>query len=189
MINRKQKEIRFVRGLPLPAWAQPDIEPAFLGVPGAASELVVKSDGHWYAVVAALYRARIEPAELRPALEYLWTCKHGDVENRPISSLRELFEYANFDVSHLPEVVQIYRGTNGVGGVAQARRGFHWTLDLDVARWFAQRFDVGTPLVIGAKVPRSQVVMHCNDRDENEVVVLTAPSRVPGMRVPGISVA
>lgn len=67
----------------------------------------------------------------------------------------------------------LYRGVSG-NGARRHVRGLAWTSDLDVARWFADRFaGFGDPAVYTATVPESAVYvyLHESEREEHEYVV------------------
>ncbi|MGE4337826.1 MAG: hypothetical protein AB7E55_17860 [Pigmentiphaga sp.] len=89
------------------------------------------------------------------------------------------FRYAQLSVpEHLPETVRVWRGTAGIDADA-ARRGLSWSLDRDVACWFAHWLESkGPPLVIMAEVPKGEILMYNNDRDESEVVLARVPTSV-----------
>jgi hypothetical protein len=69
----------------------------------------------------------------------------------------------------LPATVTVWRG--GDVPLARLRRGLAWTLDRDIACWFACRFTPPRPLVVSAAVPRAAILARFTDRDEDEVVV------------------
>jgi hypothetical protein len=77
----------------------------------------------------------------------------------------------------LPEgdPLTVYRGVAG-DGTWRKVRGLSWTLDPDLACWFAcRREDLVNPAVMVATIRRSSVWFYSNGRDEQEVVV--RPSR------------
>ncbi|HWG41297.1 MAG TPA: hypothetical protein VN688_00820 [Gemmataceae bacterium] len=67
------------------------------------------------------------------------------------------------------ETFRLYRGVAGVGRWRRPR-GFSWTLSLDVACWFAVRFDLANPAVMSVEVPRDTVLAYMNDRHEEEIL-------------------
>ena len=84
----------------------------------------------------------------------------------------------------LGDPVRIWRGTTGLT-LEQSLHGIAWTVDRDVACWFAvcywpTRRDVGAPLVITAEVPRSEILAYTDARGEREMVVFTGQRDVPG---------
>jgi hypothetical protein len=60
----------------------------------------------------------------------------------------------------------------------QAVRGYSWTLNRNVACWFAIRFaeENGSALVLTAEVPRKQIMFHSDERSEAEVVCFDIPT-------------
>jgi hypothetical protein len=96
--------------------------------------------------------------------------------NHPIPHRRlaAMFRYA---ACPLPDVigepVRVWRGACGVS-VIQARACFRWTLDRDMACWFAMRFadPARKPLVLAAEVPRGEIVLYTNEREEAEAVLM-----------------
>lgn len=91
-----------------------------------------------------------------------------------------MFRYAQFELPcTLPPVVRAWRGVCGID-VIEARKGYSWTIDRDVACWFACRYasDERKPLVVMAELPKERIAF-CHDEDgEHEVVLITAPKRV-----------
>jgi len=73
----------------------------------------------------------------------------------------------------LPEGdIEIYRGVSGAPRPG-CRSGLSWTLDIERARWFANRFSVlhGNPRVYSATVDSQAVLAFLTGRQEREVVV------------------
>ena len=146
------------------------------GAPTAARSLVVATDNARRGELAVLcWQARIPLHAYRQILSSVWGHDHGYLIHaaRHRRRLRAMFEYAEFPPAHhLPPVITVYRGTAGIP-LCAARRGFSWTLDRQIASWFAVRFagDGRKPLVVKAEVPRERVALYNNDRDEQEVVL------------------
>jgi hypothetical protein len=69
----------------------------------------------------------------------------------------------------LPDEVEIYRG---VGPDAYEDSGISFTLSIERARWFANRFSEDGH-VLTRTVPRAEIVAYLNGRNESEVIVLT----------------
>ena len=124
-------------------------------VPNYMREVVLKA-----AIISKMPRTAF-----REMVEQMWTDR-GHVRMTR-EGTREIFEYADFDVSHLPEKVTLYRGARGKP--TTARKGISWTLDRDVAVWFAMRFARSQPVVLKAEVPRTRIVA-CFDDIERECV-------------------
>jgi len=75
--------------------------------------------------------------------------------------------------------VTVYRGISGQGKQRHIR-GWSWTASLDIACWFALRFQLARPIVMSAIVMPSEI-LHCtNERGEMEFIVKPANSaKVP----------
>jgi hypothetical protein len=63
----------------------------------------------------------------------------------------------------------VYRGVAGTGR-ARRLRGFSWTSSLNLACWFATRFDLKNPTVIQAEVTAGEVLAYCEDTVESEFI-------------------
>jgi hypothetical protein len=71
----------------------------------------------------------------------------------------------------------LYRGVAG-SGRARRVRGFSWTEDLEVAKWFALRFEqFPNPAVYQIIVGAKDVLAYCGDRNEREFIVNPATIR------------
>jgi hypothetical protein len=116
----------------------------------------------------------------REVLGSSWDSSHEFVMNAASSHerLRLMFKYAEFPIpDELPETIQVWRGVSGVSA-KNARQGFSWTTDRNVACWFAIRLDdVGKPLVITAQIPKRDVLYFSNERTENELLLLNPPKK------------
>ncbi len=127
----------------------------------------------------ALWRARMPVPAFRTVLAAAWDHEHRELINAARCwrvPLRELFRYAAFEIpAGTPEIVTVWRGTSALC-LAEARRGYSWTTNRDVACWFAMRFVErnGQPLVLRADVHRLGVALFHDGRGEHEVVVLDA---------------
>jgi len=75
---------------------------------------------------------------------------------------------------------RVFRGVAGQRG-QRFVRGLSWTSDLDLACWFACRFDLETPAVYSAEVQASEVFFYTERRNESEFVV--RPRRTSRLRV------
>lgn len=143
--------------------------------------MACSSHGRLGAVTMFLYRQRLPRAVFGSFLAEAWArgwvplvkCAGGR------RTLVRWFRYAQFSLpQHLPETIRVWRGAAGVG-VNVAKRGFSWSLDRDVACWFAYWFESkGRPAVIMAEVPRSDILMYSNDHGESEVVLARVPTSV-----------
>ncbi len=96
---------------------------------------------------------------------FYWTRLHRNHEER--------WQYVMTDgeraqVNGLPARVTVYRGVNPFNKAS----GLSWTLDRDVAHWFANRFSViGPGYVIRGTVLRHRILALFDRRKESEVVV------------------
>lgn len=73
----------------------------------------------------------------------------------------------------------LYRGVSG-RGTHRRVRGLSWTLDLEVARWFARRFDdLADPAVYRIKAEERDVAFFTSERQEQEMLVLLPPTAKP----------
>lgn len=70
----------------------------------------------------------------------------------------------------------LYRGVAGIGNKRRIR-GISWTSDLERAKWFANRWKefLPNPAVYMIKVKRDQILAYCNDRNENEFLIIPKP--------------
>jgi hypothetical protein len=163
-------------------WAVEDVKPAFNGDVEAASSLSFAVDNHQRGIVAVeMWKARSPRAAFRAYLSGIWDHDHNHVIQaaRTRRRLAAMFHYAEFPLpAHLPERVRVWRGTSN-RTLNQARAGYSWTTDRDVACWFAMRFaihrDDWVPLVLTEEVNKSDIVLFHNDRNESEVVLVTPP--------------
>lgn len=152
------------------------LQPALHGDESAALKLLIRASnsnrGH---LAIAFWKAKVARPAYRKLLEAAWNHDHQHVTvaagNR--RRLRAMFQYAQFPLPDLPEIVRAWRGTSGMTK-AQASKGPSWTLDRNVACWFATRFaaSYGSPLVLTADIRRSSILHYGNERDEHEIVVL-----------------
>jgi len=137
--------------------------------------------------VAALAGTDAAPDVLRAALELAW---HRDaatvVDWLRKAGLIAAFRRAAFPVKHLPAVVTAWRG--GRGELAEVRAGVSWTLDRDVACFYAHRLPDGlvdrpirwtrkplridaAPIVLRTVVPRRPMLAHLCGRGEDELIL------------------
>lgn len=157
-------------------WARTYVAPAVWGNADAALDLCYAAGNSTRARIAMdMWRARVDRAAFRPLLGAVWDHDHRVLiratETR--RRLQSLFQYAAFPIpDHLPDSLTVWRGTSYLT-VLECRRGLSWTLDRDIACWFAMRFAErnGRPLVLRATVPRSAVALYTHERHEDEVVI------------------
>jgi hypothetical protein len=67
---------------------------------------------------------------------------------------------------NLPDYVQAWRGC-----MFRNRHGMSWTLNLEKARFFANRYGNDKPLIYEAVIPKSSILAYFNGRNESEIVV------------------
>ena len=162
------------------SWSKKYVRPAFAGDVEAAGRLTISLADHRRGTMAvAMWRAKVPRAAFREFFESVWNHDHRHVIAAAGTRrrLQSMFRYADFPLPDgLGDEVQIWRGTSALS-IRKASAGFSWTLDRDVACWFAMRFADrnGLPLVLSAKVSRSDIVLHTNERSEHEVVLLVPP--------------
>ena len=140
-------------------------------------------------LVDELVRGQAPLPVLREVLEAAWTSRHDDLSNHYMYArfdgrltLTEALRAAAFPPPEdMPETVQVWRGTASEDA-SEAAMGRGWSLDRDVACWFAARrvpFGVrsrGEPvLLLFRTVRRQDILMSTNRRGEHEVVL--APQR------------
>ena len=161
-------------------WAVKYVTPAFAGDAEAAFSLCVAlSNSKRGEVAVAMWRAKVPREAFRSYFASAWDHDHRHVINAAGTRhrLAYLFRYAAFPVpAGLPDVVRVWRGTSKLTQ-ADACSGYSWTTCRDVACWFAMRFAAGNgvPLVLAADVPKSDIALHHDERNEHEVVLLRPP--------------
>lgn len=108
-----------------------------------------------------------------------WTTSKIDNSMLSLNQKLELFDEADLDKllaagDPLPpdDSLTIYRGCSGGGkNLNKAREAMSWTLSLDVAEWFAVRFEK-KPVVYKATISRADVLFYSNQMNEQEVVTV-----------------
>lgn len=98
---------------------------------------------------------------------------HDDIECMFLQCKPEfLMEKEDYEVwKKLPDVVHIYRGIHP----NKKHEAFSWTLDKEVARWFANRFD-RDGMIIEKDIRKELIVAYFNIRDEQEIIVMNEES-------------
>jgi hypothetical protein len=163
-----------------PDYARENVRPAFEGDADEASWLVFRLHDYQRATMAALmYRARVDPAAFREVLSGALSQSHyySDVlrQARGRTGLARWLRYAEYTLPEdLPDVVTIYRGVNGCTPW-QAAGGLFWSLDFDVAAWFACHYRGQNGYVVKATISRSELVYYNDERDEREVIPASIP--------------
>lgn len=163
------------------SWSREYVRPAFLGDIEAAGRLSVALNNHRRGAMAvAMWRAKVPRDAFREFFGGVWQHDHRHVIDAAGTRrrLQAMFRYADFPLpDDFGNEVQVWRGTSALS-FRKASAGFSWTLDRDVACWFAMRFADrnGSPLVLSATVPRSDIALYTNERSEQEVVLLVPPT-------------
>lgn len=70
-------------------------------------------------------------------------------------------------LENLDEEVTIYRGVRD----PKYKNGFSWTTNYNTAKWFAERYQMGTPIILKGKVQKDAILCYLNARNEHEIVV------------------
>jgi hypothetical protein len=166
-------------------WAKRYVAPAFEGDAKAAFDLYCALSSNKRGEVAvAMWQAKVPVGAFRAYLAPAWDHEHQYVQHAAQTRRRlaAMFRYARFPIPcELPPVIRIWRGTSHLS-FADARRGYSWTTDRDMACWFAVRLagswaNAGS-LVLTAEVGRPQIVLFHNERGESEVVLMKTPDWV-----------
>lgn len=155
--------------------------------------------------VSKAFASRIPTTTFREMLGAAWSLDHHEVRKAAHNDriLKQWFEYAAFDVSHLPEHLTFYRGGMcfSIDEVPHQTPvslcwGQSWTLDRDAACFFAtiyahrtrpSRITGAYPCVVAIRVPRRYALANFTDRRENEVVAFTRRLRrhiIDGENIP-----
>ena len=137
-------------------------------------------DCEFGAVAVVLWRAKLPVEAFRAYLLSTWLHDHRSVEGAAQTrrTLGYMFRYAAFPLpAELPEVVTVWRGSSALTFEATRAR-YSWTTDRDLACWFAMRFagDNGSPLVLTADIPKRDIALFTNDRNESEAVLMRPPA-------------
>jgi hypothetical protein len=152
--------------------------------------MVALSNEHRGLVTLGLFHEGAPPEILRAALETVWQLDYSELWKAcrgSIPMVTKIFRAAEFDIDHLPEVSDIWRG--GVGRPRNDWRdvasGISWTRNREVACWFAFRpsgsWIKGEPVVLKRTIERRDVLAHFTGRHEDEIVTTTPrPSEVDG---------
>lgn len=159
----------------LPDFAECYMDAALAGDTDAAESLVFAAPNAMRPALACLFwRRRIPDAAYRAVLANVWNHDHHYLLDQVTrQQVVAMFRAAQFPTDHLPATVRIWRGTSRVE--QQTSTGLSWTLRRDIACWFATTWMMaqkaaGRLRVVTAEVPRSAVLMHHTDRNEEEVV-------------------
>jgi hypothetical protein len=122
--------------------------------------------------------------ELRAVLPGMWSnAEPDDTKEQWLALWVDAARSGRVETDPLPggDPLTIYRGEPAEP--EDGPRGIAWSLDRDVATWFALRlpWSSGTGVVIEATVPRSAILGYITDRDESEVIVDPLMATVQGI--------
>lgn len=123
-----------------------------------------------------LISSMLNDEELTEILDWTWTATEFPCQNG-VANLNRLFKrFDKFQVmdkldkkqyDELPKIITIYRGLQD----KKARiRGLSWTISLEQARWFANRWDKKGD-VYEAKIEKCDIYHYTNSRNEKEIIV------------------
>lgn len=67
----------------------------------------------------------------------------------------------------LPDKITIYRGVRS----PKYKKGLAWSLDKDIATWFATRFESDEYYLYEVEIDKKEILAYFNDRDEQEIII------------------
>jgi hypothetical protein len=157
------------------------LEPALDGDIERAGTLYVALDNQCRGIFAVdFWRCKMPIPAYQRFLSAVWDHDHrfaiAAAGNR--RTLRAMFRYAAFPLpADIPEVVRVWRGTSYLSEKESAK-GYSWTIDRDIACWFAMRFADrnNNPLVLAADVPKAEILLYHDERGEKEAVLFKPPA-------------
>lgn len=164
-----------------PDWVSDElIQSALAGDVEAVNYLFFMLHGYQRGWVAwLLYQARISPASMRAALinAMLPDCFRGGFQKLAGREFITILRYAEFPLPALPNVITIWRGTFSKATRPRVKKGYFWTIDREVAVFFAKRFEFfgGRPMLMRAEVCAEDIVFYSNERNEQEVIPTVSP--------------
>jgi hypothetical protein len=150
---------------------------------GAGDDLILAAHNQHRGLIAYWLYLRLRAGECsvvlyRAAFDSTWNHDHNWLlSDMSRHGLRDMFCWAAFPIpAEIPAMVDIWRGVSGQRSVRQVARGLSWTIDRDMACWFAMRFTSPKrkPMVLKATMPRDALFYPYNERDEYEVVCFDA---------------
>ena len=159
------------------------MQAAFDGDVEAAGMLTYRlSNDKRGAVAVAMWRAKVKRDAFREYFSSVWNHDHRYViaAAKTRRTLGHMFRYAAFPLpADLPDTVTVWRGSSYLP-FDDARTGYSWTTDRDLACWFAMRFAGrnGSPLVLTADIAKRDIALFTNDRNESEAVLIRPPAAV-----------
>ena len=161
----------------LPSFALPYFEAAMAGDTDAATEAALTAPNSLRGHLVMLAYLDASAAVLRGVLEPVWAHDHDRLVAAALTNrqLKGVFERAAFPPqAWMPDTVRVYRGTYGLD-LSRARLGHSWTIDRDVACFFARhraRGARGGLLVLTAEVPKARIAFYTDERNERETVIV-----------------
>ena len=159
------------------------VAPTFAGCTESALSLAASLSNEKRGLVAvALWKAKIPRDAYREFLQSVWMQDHRHLieaaGNR--RTIAHMFDYAAFPIPvWMPPTVTVWRGVHGIS-IKQAKQGFSWTTNRNLACWFACRPTTPErlPLVIRAQVAKENIALFTNEREESEALLTKLPSAV-----------
>ena len=158
----------------LPPYASKYLNDGLAGDVDAASSLVTAAPNAYrgYIAVAAFFGGT-PYAAYREILSAAWSHDYGCVvqaARKHRVSIRRMMRAGCFPHPFTGRV-KVYRGTSGIARW-KAQQGLSWTIDPDVAAWFAlwHASQDRKPLVLTASVDASEFIFYDNERKEQEVI-------------------
>jgi hypothetical protein len=159
-------------------WAVKYVRSAMSGDVEAAFELALAAGNEVRGYLATgFWAAKVPLPAFRALFGTVWEHDHLYLKAAAQTRcrLKAMFRYGQFPLPpHLPETVRAWRGTSCLSP-SECSRGLSWTLDRDVACWFAKRYSMPNPLVMCADVPKNSILFYSNERQEQEVVIFDSP--------------
>jgi hypothetical protein len=148
----------------------------------AFSLSVALNNGRRGDVAVAMWRAKVPKEAFRAYLASVWDYDHRYVIGAAGTrrTLAYMFRYAAFPLpTELPDVVTVWRGTSYLP-IGEARTGYSWTTDRDMACWFAMRFADrnGSPLLLTADIAKKDIALFHDGRNESEAMLIRSPTTV-----------
>lgn len=164
----------------MPSYISKHIEGTVQGDERAAGALnICLNDADRGFMAVWLWRGKVPLSAYRPFLESVWAKDHRHLIEAAQTRRRlaSLFRYAAFPLpEELPDTVRVWRGTSKLLR-NQAKRGYAWSTNREIAFWFAARFaeDNGSPLLLAADIAKTDIALFTNGRKEEEAVLMNWP--------------
>lgn len=122
----------------------------------------------------------LNPETLGDILIDAWVRSEGEVAI-PRKEVINMFKMAGYEnlmtkeeqqvFEELPDPVTVFRGINGI--TDKERKGYSWTLSLDIAAWFSARFKrpFQRDTVLAAEINKADILAYTDARSEKEIIV------------------